>query len=161
MLWFWVVLLIQLSLDVAFWLSCKWVWSLSLYLDSFADNYFADHITVIYCFSVAVSLYVYQFIKAGSLENMFRMELNPSRTEVDYFGIHSTTVARIMWSFGVVLMYHSSFGLALWGGYIGVSLIATLVIEFEFVIPRFFLMEYSLVFGRARIFSHKEPSKEY
>lgn len=65
-------------MDFAFILTCKWMWSLSLYLDSFADNIVMDTICSYYCFIVAILIYVYEYLKSSSIQEMFATHEDPS-----------------------------------------------------------------------------------
>ncbi|EAL51382.1 hypothetical protein EHI8A_010370 [Entamoeba histolytica HM-1:IMSS-B] len=150
-IWFYGMFIVQLVLDIAFFLTCKWAWTLNLYLDSFADNYFADHICVWYFVSVGIILYLVSYFHSGSLISMYSLSIKPRKKEQYFCYIHGPTLGRIFISFGCVLYYHSSFGLALWGGYIGVALIASVIIESQILLPHIPLMDYGLIFGRIRI----------
>ena len=81
---------------------------------------------------------------------MYTVAVKQTKEEQYFCFIHGPFVARIFVTFAWVLYYHSSFGLAIWGGYFGVAIVASFIIEFEIILPRLFFMEYDLIFGRIR-----------
>ena len=62
-----ILFLIQLIMDTAFYFTCKWAWTLNYYLDSFADNYFADHIAPIFFTVFGIGIYIYCYIIRESI----------------------------------------------------------------------------------------------
>ncbi|KAL7718804.1 Uncharacterized protein QTN25_003757 [Entamoeba marina] len=172
--YFYLFFVTQLILDVVFYFVCKWVWTLNIYLDSFCDNIMMDTICPIYFILTGILIYIYSYYHTRDFKRMY---LTPSpisllsnevyntstrkNNGLYIWNIHSISLSRGFIYFGLVLYYHSSFGLAVLGGYIVVSFIACIVIEFQIILPRLMLMEYDLVFMRCRFGTNKKTERAY